>query len=38
MVTEMPSPASYLVCYFVLEGEFEKIITKTRLSIKDNNN
>ena len=35
----MPSRASCLVYYIVwIEGEFEEIITKIRLSFKDNNN
>ena len=47
IVAEMPSRASYLVsgAYGLLrcvsncmEGEFEQIITKICLSIKDNNN
>ena len=35
MTAEMPSRASYLA---YVEGEFELIITKTCLNIKDNNN
>ena len=40
IVAKMPYCVSYLVYYdnYCVEGGFEKIMTKLRLSLKDNNN